>query len=143
MTAFFTPLPGIPELYFGGVFERGIPGKERIVLKSLDLVNMGEFCLLVGFSQFGAANTATPFNNQFFWFGNGLVQKDEWIHVYTGRGKPSQGVGTVSKEKIYSVYWGAKNTLFHQEQTTPLLLRFGGISLPAIDDTYSSNIISE
>ena len=52
------------ELRILGVYDRGIPNKERIVLEALDSINLAQYGLLLAFQVPGYP--AVPYQDHFF-----------------------------------------------------------------------------
>ncbi|MBO6838677.1 MAG: hypothetical protein JJ878_18670 [Alphaproteobacteria bacterium] len=115
------------ELVLLGVEDRAIPNRERIVLQAAQPVEMSQFGLLVGVKQGGG--TALPTNDNFFWFGGGVVQPNDWIFLYSGTGSPTARDIPNSRTKLYSVFWGRGQTVFNHPELVPMLVRVGGVTV--------------
>jgi hypothetical protein len=74
-------LSTISELTLVGVADRGVPNKERIVLRPMETVNVGEFALIVG--VISTENGFFPLPDLFFWPGNIEISPPSWLYVYT------------------------------------------------------------
>ena len=127
-------LPDISEIELFGVVDRGIAGQERIVMRINSSINIGEYGIILGMSQ-GSPGVAVPIYDHFFWFGVGTVTPTQWIHLYTGEGIPDKGVGSVSKEDIFNVYWGKEKTIFDLKTTVPILIRIGAVIVEKTNKT--------
>ena len=57
------------------------------------------------------------------WFGDALVQKGDWIFIYTGPGEPKASKLPNNQENIYSIHWGSDKTIFHHPDLVPILFR--------------------
>lgn len=121
-------LDQIYELTIIGVFDRGVPDRERIILKVNDLIDIGQFGILLGIRQ--QAGVATPLKDNFFWFGDGLVDSGDWIFVYSGAGTVLTDELPGSKNKIYSLHWGRDKTIFNNAEVAPMLFRMDGVLIP-------------
>ena len=118
----------ITELSVVGVFERGIPHQERIVISVNEIVSMGQFGLLLGIRQQEGA--AFPIRDNFFWFGDGYLSRGDWIFVYTGPGdtRVVELPGTI--EKLYSLHWGRENVVLSPPEIVPILVRVDAVDIP-------------
>jgi len=120
-------LDDLAELRISGVFDRGVPNSERIVVSVHDSVNMAQYGLLLGIR--GDQQIATPISDNFYWFGEGLVQAGELIFVYTGPGNPVNSTLPGSNTKTYSVHWGRKETVLGNLEVVPVLIRIDAIDV--------------
>lgn len=125
----------IYELSVVGVYDRNIPNKERIVLRANETVNIGQYGLMVGIR--GMHKNAFPIRDNLLWFGDGLLDRDDWIFVYTGPGDPTSTDLPNTQSRIYSVHWARKNTIFSHPDLLPILFRVDAIALPS-DSHYLS-----
>ena len=112
----------LSELLLYPVAERGVPNSERIPIFVREMTDMGRYGLMVGHS--GAGGFATPFQDNLFWFGDGVVNAGDWLLVYTGAGTPrtldwEQSPGS----KLYVLHWGRPRTMFANSQIVPILFR--------------------
>lgn len=115
----------ITDIELFGVYDRGVPGKERVVIKVLNDLNIGEYALVIGMQE--SSGAAVPLYDHFFWFGVGYLKASQWIHVYTGIGRPTSGKGEITKEDIFNVYWGKEKTVFDLKPIVPVLIKIGEI----------------
>ena len=119
----------ISELTVVGVFDRGVPNRERIVLQANEIVDMGQFAFLLGLRQQQGA--AVPLRDNFFWLGSGFVSRGDWIFVYTGPGEVRMNNLPGTTEKLYTVHWGRTQTVLNVPEVVPVLIRFGAVHVPA------------
>ena len=120
-------LPTISELFVHGAFDRGVVNKERIILQANQTVNLGQFGLMLGYKA--ADGLANPYNDHLFWFGDALVQKGDWIFLYTGPGEPRVDDAFSEGNKIYSLHWGRPTTILAHSDITPILFRVDSVQL--------------
>jgi len=112
--------PPINELILYGVFDRGVPNQERIVLKTQNYLNLAPYGLLLTAQQ---NNIATPLHDQFFWLGETVLDPNTWVFVYTGAGFPRMTKTLVTNEPAYVLHWNRANVIFHQASLLPTLIR--------------------
>jgi uncharacterized protein YodC (DUF2158 family) len=110
----------INELILHGVFDRGVPNQERIVLRVQDNLNLAAYGLLLTVYQ---SNSYTPLPDQFFWFGETILDPDTWVFVYTGAGFPRMTKTSVTNEPAYVLHWNREHAVFHQDTLQPTLIR--------------------
>lgn len=118
----------LTELKIVGVFDRAVPNKERVVITIEDTVNMGRYGLMLGVRA--GNGTAVPIHDNMLWFGDGVVNKGDWLFVYTGPGNPVSSA-SLGSSKIYSVYWQKTQTVLASPDIVPILFRVDGVSIPA------------
>lgn len=117
----------ILNLQLFGVYDRGVPNKERITIKSLSNLNLAQYGLLIGTRI--PNEGVEPLNNAFFWFGDGVCEAGSWIVVYTGPGENRVSKMANSNEKAYVLHWGFKQTLFHDKKRVPVLFKLDEIAV--------------
>lgn len=118
----------ITELRVVGVFDRGVPNQERVVLQVNEVVNMGQFALLLGIRQQPA--TAIPIRDNLLWFGDGVLSRGDWIFVYTGPGEGRVNELPGTAEKLYTVHWGRTQTVLTSLEVVPVLVRVDAVQIP-------------
>lgn len=118
----------ITELTVVGTFDRGIPNQERVVLRVNDMVNMAQFALLLGIRQQHGA--AVPIRDNFYWFGDGVVSRGDWIFVYTGPGEGRMNDLPGTTEKLYTIHWGRPQTILTSIEIVPVLIRLDAVQIP-------------
>lgn len=118
----------ITELSVIGVFERGVPNQERIVLRVNETVNLGQYGLMIGVrAQDG---TAFPIRDNLLWFGDGIVTRDDWIFIYTGPGEPKASTLPNTQERIYTLHWGRGQTILINREIVPILFKVDAVQVP-------------
>lgn len=102
------------------VSDRGIPGQERIYLKTHQRVNLSEYVVLVGFHL--SDNYALPLPDHSFWLGAHTVDPEYWIIVYTGPGEAVWTRTSDTKEPALVLHWGKPTTIFNDQRIVPCLV---------------------
>lgn len=118
----------ITELIIKGVCDSGIPNQERIIIFVNETLNLGQYGLMLGVRSVG--NTAFPIRDNLLWFGDGLVNKGDWIFVYTGPGEPKATILPNTTEYLYSIHWGRDKTILHNQDLVPILFRVDAVQTP-------------
>lgn len=119
----------LDELVLFGVLDRGIPNLERVVIHVRDHVDMASFILLQGTLSPGGG--AIPTKDSMFWFGNGLLKRDDWIFVYTGSGLARTEKIEGGDADLVMLHWGRTQTMFHTPIVVPILARIDALKLGA------------
>jgi len=118
-------LPPLFELSYIGVSEPGVANKERIVLRPSETINLAQCGILVGFKN--ENGIITPYQDNFFWFGELTVSPPSWLIIYTGPGQYQQTVIPNTQQTAYTFHWGRNNTIFNYTNIVPIVFRMGGI----------------
>lgn len=118
----------IDELQLYGVYDQGVPNLERIVIRATRQINAGDFGLMLGIR--GHGGSAIPLRDNMLWFGQGTVQANDWLFVYTAPGETRVSDIPNSSERIISIHWGKTQTVFNGPEFVPILFRIGGIQIP-------------
>jgi hypothetical protein len=117
--------PPVTELSLVGVIDAGVPNQERILLRPTQIVNLGEFGVLLGKPQ--PAGLATPFLDNFLWFGEVTIGPPSWIFVYTGPGQWQRTRLAETNEDAFVAHWGRNQTVFHDPEIVPIIVRIAGV----------------
>lgn len=127
-------LPTIPELQLIGVLDPGVPGKERIVLKVEQKIDIGWYAIVVAIRGQPSGHS-TPMRDNMYWIGSGSVEPNDWFFLYTGSGTqttiPADGV----HGKLFIEFWGRPQTIFHDSLLIPVLWRLNGITVERVAPT--------
>lgn len=118
----------IIELDVHGVFDRGLPNKERIAIYVKSPLNIGQYGLMIGIKASGG--TAIPIRDNLFWFGDGFLNAGDWIFIYTGAGTPRASNVPGSNAKLYISHWGKPTTIFQAPELVPILFRVDAVFIP-------------
>lgn len=127
-------LPTISELTLVGVADRGVPNKERIVLRPMETVNVGEFALVVGVVS-AEEGGFVPLPDMFFWPGNIEISPPSWLYVYTAPGTYNVSKITSTNHPVHVCHWGKKQVVFTHDSIQPALIRLGGIGFGGAGQT--------
>ena len=118
----------ITEMTVIGAYDRGVPNQERIVLRANGAVSLGQFALFLGIRQ--ESGFVTPIRDNFYWFGDGILSKGDWIFLYTGPGEGRSNVAPNTTEKLYTVHWNRSHTILNSHEIVPVLMRIDAIQVP-------------
>jgi hypothetical protein len=139
-----TFLRTLDEFSFLGVFDRGVPNRERFVFRPTRQVKLSEYIVSlaakVDSPRPGLPVTFLPIPEYTLWFNHeGMIGPDYWIFVYTGPGERQMTKEAATKEPALVLHWGLENTVLSDPATEPILLHLDGIAAPSI--SLFSNIL--
>ena len=118
----------IDELTLYPVEDRGKPNLERIPIFVNNTLNAGCYGIMVGHTA--SDETVNPYQDNLFWFGDGVLNAGDWIFLYTGKGEPkSNDLPQSPNVKLYSVHWGRGQTMFANSNIVPVLFRVDAVEV--------------
>ncbi|NOT08068.1 MAG: hypothetical protein HOP28_07675 [Gemmatimonadales bacterium] len=118
-------LPPVHELTIVGVFDAGVPNKERVVLRPTETLNLAAFALVLSTVADGGV---LPLADQFFWFGEKWVTPPAWIVVYTGPGQYRESAYQGTGEPVLELHWGRSTVVLNLPDIALSLVRIGAIT---------------
>jgi len=112
-----------------GVYERGVPNREHVILRTWDSspVQLGYFFLAVGWRSPGG-NGATPLQDGLLWLGELEMRAGQWIYVYTGPGTQHVAKATTG-EDLHVIHWNRSTVVFGDANTVPLLMQASSVAV--------------
>ena len=119
----------VTELAITGVLNRGVANHECIAFRVEQPVNMGQFGLMLG--RYDQGNSAIPYFDNLFWFGDGIMKPGDWLFVYTGSGTANKTPATNGVNEIFHLFWGKQTTLFAESIIAPILFRVDAVDVLA------------
>lgn len=117
--------PPIFELSLVGLYDAGIPNRERIVIRPTEKVNLAQFGIILAFRN--PNGMTTPIRDNFFWFGELEISPPSWIVVATSEGKYDLLKDPVGGQDIHMFHWGRKTTIFNRPEFAPILIQLSSI----------------
>ena len=117
----------ITELSIVTVLDRGTPNRESIAIQVLEKVNLGQYGIMLG--AYAHSGMARPFQDNLFWFGDGVVEKGDWIFVNTGAGEPRKSKTNDQENDVFTVFWNKRNTVFAKSNIVPILFRVDAVGI--------------
>lgn len=123
------------ELELFGIYDRGVPNRERIVLRAHRPVDLSNYALLLGIR--GKHGSIVPAPDQFQWLGATRVEGPAWVFVYTGPGQPTVTLETTTKEPAHSIYWNKPSVIFTDPQLIAALVYMSPVQIWAKDKTLA------
>ena len=108
-----------------GVFDRGIPNTERIVIRVKEQIQLTNYLLMLGIPV--GENHAIPLNFDVFWFGDDILDPLTWIFIYTGPGQRRITTLNNTNDPAVVMHWGKRNTILNNENITPVLVSIEGV----------------
>lgn len=120
-------ISSITELSLVRVFDRGEPNKECIAITVNETVEMGQFGMLIG--TVAPHGMVIPHPDHFFWFGDAVVNRGDWIFVYTGAGTARLGKAANGTNDLYTLFWNKAKTILARSTVVPVLFKIGEIQV--------------
>jgi hypothetical protein len=119
----------IPELDFHGVWDRGVPGRERISFEVDQPYWLGDLGLICG--PLDEYRSVIPSANYFYKFPNRIVEPPTWVILYTGPGQIRETTLVDQVTPALVLHWG-QPVVFHGTRAAwePVLLRIAQVSIP-------------
>lgn len=114
-----------PNLEIFGVYDRGVPNSERVVLRSNSHVDLSQFFIFLGVKVPLRSDMVFPIPDEFLWLGRGIIDPNTWVFVYTGRGEPGITTEITTKEPVKSLYWNKNSVVLDNVEVVPVLSNFG------------------
>ncbi len=118
------------------VADRGVPNRERILLRAKETCQANSFFLGLGIAR--AQSTADPINDNMFWLGGGVFLPGDWMFVYTGRGMPNIHEIPNQTGKIFTYFWGKSSVVFSSKEIIPYLVQIGAAQIASPFKTEES-----
>ncbi|MDA3916890.1 MAG: hypothetical protein PF690_07955 [Deltaproteobacteria bacterium] len=117
----------ITELTVMAVLGRGVPNEECIAIQANERINIGQYGIMLG--MYAQSKSAVPFRDNLFWFGDGFIEKGDWLFIYTGMGEPRKSSTNDEANSIFTVFWGKPNTVFANTNIVPVLFRVDAVDV--------------
>lgn len=118
------PDPFRPDLRILGVFDPGVPNKERVIIRPNRQVSLTGVGVAVGITVSKSAGAA-PLHDNVFWFPAVTVEPPAWLFLYTGRGEMRQTTVTEKGETALVFHWQRQHTVFNAPYIVPILFQIG------------------
>lgn len=120
-------LQDLTEMNIVGVYDRGVPNQERIVINVRQTLNLGQYGVMLGIKA--TDGFAFPVRDNLFWFGDGLVFQGDWLFIYTGPGQARTSPVPNTSETLYSIHWGRPTTILNAKELVPILFRVDAVQV--------------
>ncbi|WP_085297052.1 hypothetical protein [Cognaticolwellia mytili] len=129
----------LSELTISGVVDRGIANSERIAIQVNETINTGQYGVMVGHQTVNCpVEMAIPIKDHLFWFGDAILNKNDWIFIYTGPGKAFVS-DLENGNKLYSTYWDKQQTIFAQTNIVPMLFKADAVQVGGVAQNALQN----
>lgn len=118
-----------------GILDRGIPNKERIVLRAEIPMHLGNFALICGPAT--AEGGLVPSSSFFLKLDGRDLKEGTWVIVYTCPGSTRSTTIESNGDPVLVLHWDKPNTIFHAKDWTVAAIEISGISvapLPPLSD---------
>lgn len=118
-----------PDLQIFGVYDRGLPNLERIVLRVNQNTNLSQYFIVLGYRGHLGVDTVLPIQDQFLWLGSNVIESPAWVFIYTGSGSPVITHEKHTKEPLHSLYWNKPNVVLAHNDIVPALLHVDSVQI--------------
>ena len=116
-----------PALELVSTADRGIPGRERVYLKTNSDVRLREHLLLAGVLL--PNRQLVPLRNHMLWLGDHDLDRGYWVVVYSGPGQNAFFTQfQTTKEPALVLHWGHTSTIFNDKRVVPCVIRIDALS---------------
>lgn len=106
------------KLQISSVADKGVSDKERIILKVLTPVDVGEFLLM----QTGFTNTGVNISvYHSYWFPDKLASAGDLVVLYSKQGQASEKE-LENGRRAHFFYWGLPGAIWNTSNRAPVLL---------------------
>ena len=112
------------EIEFWGVFDPGVPGKERIVFKPIIPINLSGYFVSIAVKD--GLGGVRPLFDQAFFFQDIEIGPPAWVFIYTGQGTAAVSFEEHTNAPLHALYWGRQNTIFNSDGLTAVIVRMDG-----------------
>ncbi len=119
----------IQELSIVEVYDRGVPNRECIAIAVNETLNLGQYGIMLGVR--GPTGYAFPIKDNLFWFGDGIVNSNDWLFLYTGAGNPKSNQIPNTQHYTYTLHWGRRTTILSNHEIVPILFRVDAVLVQA------------
>lgn len=117
----------LTELNVMTILDRGVPNEECIAIQANERVNLGQYGIMLG--AYTQLRAASPFKDHLFWFGDGLIEKGDWLLIFTGMGEPRKTTSINGVNNTFTIFWGKTTTVFADTNIVPLLFRVDAVNV--------------
>lgn len=114
------------DLVLHSIEDRGVANLERVLVYVKSPVRSENFALCAAHKINGKTS---PVNNQFFWFGSAELHEGDWLIVFTGQGHHKVDTAINNSHRVFSLYWGCNQTLFHRPEAVAVLMELADIDV--------------
>ncbi len=104
-----------------GVADAKVANAERVIIRPMELVDLSEYGICVGF--LARDQRVYPLNDNVFWFPKVVVAPPSYVFVYTGVGTQARTTVEGTGEDALVFHWGRATTVFNVPQLLPILVR--------------------
>jgi hypothetical protein len=112
-----------PALEIFGIYDRGVPNSERIVLYANQTVDLVNYFIIIGLRGQLGVDKIIPIPDQFLWLGQNTIQASGWIFIFTGPGKQSITKEINTNEPLLNLYWNKPDVILGHNDLVPALVR--------------------
>ena len=133
-----------PDLEIFGVYDRGIPNTERIVIRVNRPTNLAEYFVILGARGPFGMDIIFPMSDQSLWLGATTIDIPAWIFIFTGSGKNGLSLEKHTSEPLHTMYWNKKQVVLTHADIVPAIIhvdhvQIGNYPNKSLDDLTKPN----
>ena len=137
-----------PNIDFFGVYDRGVPNLERIVLRVNGAVDLSQYFVCLGLRAPLNIDLILPIPDQFLWLGRTYIDTPGWVFIFTGVGTPGVSQEVNTKEPVHNLYWNKPQVTFAHQDIVPALIHcdlviIGNKPNKSVSDLNNQNILEQ
>ena len=118
-----------PDIQIFGVYDRGVPNTERIVLRVNRPMNLATYFLILGLRGSLGADIVIPIPDNSLWLGATSINVPSWIFIFTGCGITGISQEVHSKDPLHSLYWNRQNVMLTHDDIVPALIHVDSVEI--------------
>ena len=122
-------LPPVGNLAIVSVEDRGVPNRERVLIRPMEPINLQEF--IVALAVRAPEGMVNPLHDHVFWFPELVVSPPAWLVLHTGPGTPTQATMPDTGQPAHIFFWGKLTTVLNQPEITPVIFGLSSILVPS------------
>jgi hypothetical protein len=120
--------PPIFHLSVLGVYDAGVPNRERLILRPTEPVNLVQFGVVVCVRTAGGV---VPVTDNFFPFLEVEVTPPAWIVLFTCPGNYHMDSHPETGHLVHVFYWQRKQTIFAVPEAVPVVVQLSSVLVTA------------
>jgi len=118
-----------PNIEIFGVYDRGVPNLERVVLRVSRPTNLAEYLMIMGVRAPLAVDMIYPIADQSLWLGAIVIECPSWVFIFTGTGKAGVSQEKNTGQPLHTLYWNRAHVMLAHNDVVPALVHIDSIDI--------------
>jgi hypothetical protein len=89
------------------------------------------------------ADVVFPISDQFLWLGNGSIDGNSWVFIFTGKGNPSVTSESSTKEPVQSIFWNKSTVVLEDSDVVPALCHWDTLIIGNKAPRHTNEILEQ